>query len=349
MNLTRKIAAGFTVALVSLLVTGFSGSTNAQLATPGKPETTSFPVATVNDATYGSSVGLALENGYFKDEGLTVDLKIFATGVAQKEPLVAGQVPIGIASEQVWMTMRAAGAPISIIAKSGDLAETHQLIVSSKIEQPKDLEGKKIGYLKGSSLDAFYRGFCKEYGVDTTKVEALHMSQPEMVVTLLQGHVDAIFISGIFGPDAVKKGAAVGARLMHTAETSWITGKPVKKHLIPVTIVLMANDDFARKNPNTVAAFLRAVERATDDIRNNQQKAAQAIAKQTKIPLQDVLDSWKLASYRLSITPDLLKDLETDKIFLTSAGSIRGDVDIKAGINEGPLKAVLPQSVTWNR
>ena len=349
MKLVLKVSADLAAAVVSLLVIGFGSVANAQLIKPGKPEIASFSVASVPDATYGSAVLLALENGYFRDEGLTVDLKLFATGVAQKEPLVSGQIAVGVASAQVWMTMRAAGAPISVIARSTDNSPTHQLIVSSKVKQPKDLEGKKIGYIKGSSLDAFYGTFCKVYGVDTRKVEALHMSQPEMVVALLQGHVDAIFISGIFGPAAVKKGTGVGARLMHTAETSWLTGKPEKKRLMRISILLMANEDFARKNPNTLAAFLRGVARANDDIRNNRAQAANVVAKRTNVPVQDVLEAWSLADYLLDIAPDLLSDLESTREFLASVGSIRGEVDIKAGINERPLKAILPQNVTWSR
>jgi NitT/TauT family transport system substrate-binding protein len=349
MKLVRREFAGLLVTVATLLATGFGGLADAQPLKPGKPEVASFSIASVPDATYGSAVLLALENGYFRDEGLTVDLKLFATGVAQKEPLVSGQVAVGVASAQVWLTMRAAGAPISIIARSTDNSPTHQLIVSSKIKQPKDLEGKKIGYLKGTSLDAFYRTFCKVYGVDTRKVEALHMSQPEMVVALLQGHVDAIFISGTFGPAAVKKGAGVGARLMHTAENSWLTGKPEKKRLMRISILLMANEEFARKNPNTVAALLRAVARANDDIRNNPAKAAIVVAKRMNVPLQDVQEAWNLADYLLEITPELLSDLESTRDFLASVGSIRGEVDIKAGIDEKPLKAILPQNVTWSR
>ena len=348
MKVLRMLSA-LAVAIVAPVVAGSASPAHAQLLKPGKPEVSSISVASVPDATYGAAVVLALENGYFRDEGLTVDLKLFATGVAQKEPLVSGQIAVGVASVQVWSTMRAAGAPISVIARSTDVSQTHQLIVSSKIKQPKDLEGKKIGYLKGTSLEAFYRTFCKEYGVDTKKIEALHMSQPEMVVALFQDHVDAIFISGIFGPAAVKKGTNVGARLMHTAETSWISGKPETKRLMRVNILLMANDEFAKKNPNTLAAFLRGVARANDDIRNRRDKAAQVIAKRTNVPVQDVLDAWSLADYRLDLTPDLLKDMESDKAFLISVGSIRSDMDIKAGINDRPLKSILPQNVSWSR
>ena len=348
-NKMRAISIVFAVVAVMVFAQGMSAAANAEPAKAGKPEVTTLSVASVPDATYGSAVLLAVENGYFRDEGLTVDLKLFPTGVAQKEPLVSGQVAVGVASAQVWMTMRAAGAPISIIARSTDNSPTHQLIVSSNIRQPKDLEGKKVGYLKGTSLDAFYRTFCKAYGVDPGKVEAINMSQPEMVVALLQGHVDAIFISGIFGPEAVKKGGAVGARLMHTADTSWISGQPEKKRLMRISILLMANEDFARKNPNTVAAFLRAVARANDEIHNNSAKAANVVAKRMNVPVDDVLEAWKLADYLLEITPELLSDLESTKEFLTSVGSIRGEVDIKAGIDEKPLKAVLPQNVTWNR
>ena len=67
-----------------------------------------------------------------------------------------------------------------------------------------------------------YLSFCKTYGVDTNKVEALNISQPEMLTSFLQGQLDAIVVAGTVGPAAVKKGAAVGARLMHTAATSWI-------------------------------------------------------------------------------------------------------------------------------
>lgn len=350
MKPVHEIFVSLAAAVVLPLVIAFHGAANAQqpLKT-GKPEVSNVSVAAVTNPTFGGAIILAQDNGYFRDEGLNVDLKFFPTGVAQKEPLVSGQIAVGIAAVQVWMTMRAAGAPISVIARSTDVSQANQLIASSKIKQPKDLEGKKIGYIKGASVDAFYRRFCEEYGVDTRKVEALNMSEPEMVVSLVQGHVDAIFITGTLGPAAVRKGTDVGAHLMHTTETSWLTGKPEPKHLLRINILLMANEDFARKNPNTIAAFLRAVARANDDIRKDPDQAAQVVGKRTNIPAPDVREAFGLADYRLDITPELLQDMESDQRFLTAVGSIRGDVDIKAGINEGPLKAVLPQSVTWKR
>jgi ABC-type nitrate/sulfonate/bicarbonate transport system substrate-binding protein len=349
MRRVHRMLVSFVVAAVLTLVSGLDVAVNAQPLKTGKPEVTSFAVAAVTNPTFGASVIVAQDNGYFRDEGLNVDLKFFATGVAQKEPLVSGQIAVGVGSVQVWMTMRAAGAPISVIARSTDVSQANQLIVNNKIKQPKDLEGKKIGYLKGTSLDAFYRRFSDEYGVDTKKVEALNMSEPEMVASFLQGHVDAIFISGILGPATVKKGAEVGARLMHTTETSWLTGKPDAKRLLRINILLMANEEFARKNPNTMAAFLRAVARANDEIHKNREDAARVVAKRTNIPVPDVLEGFQLADYRLDITPELLSDMESDRQFLASVGSIRGEVDIKAGVDDAPLKAILPQSVTWKR
>jgi sulfonate transport system substrate-binding protein len=349
MTHAHRMFFGLVAAVVLTVASGFDVAVNAQPLKTGKPEVASFAVAAVTNPTFGASVMLAHDNGYFRDEGLNVELKFFATGVAQKEPLVSGQIAVGVGSVQVWMTMRAAGAPISVIGRSTDVSRANQLIVSSKIKQPKDLEGKKIGYLKGTSLDAFYRRFCEEYAVDTKKVEALNMSEPEMVASLLQGHVDAIFISGILGPATVKKGTGVGARLMHTTEASWLTGKPEPKHLLRINILLMANEEFAKKNPNTMAAFLRAVARANGDIHKNREEAARVIAKRTNIPVPDVLEAFDLADYRLDITPELLRDMESDRQFLASVGSIRGEVDIKAGINDAPLKAILPQSVTWKR
>jgi ABC-type nitrate/sulfonate/bicarbonate transport system substrate-binding protein len=170
-----------------------------------------------------------------------------------------------------------------------------------------------------------------------------------MVTSLLQGQLDAIFVAGPVGPEAVKRGASVGAWLMHTAATSWITGKPEKKRLVPGNVVLVANDEFSAKNPATLTAFLRGVEAANKEIHNNQEKSAQVISGRTKIAEQAVLDLWNLSSYNLDITPDLLKDLESDKSFLNSVGAIRGDVDIRAGIDEKPLKTVLPQNVSWTR
>jgi len=155
----HKTFIGLIAAVVVTLLSGADVGVNAEPLKTGKPEVTNLAVAGVTNPTFGASVILAQDNGYFRDEGLNVEVKFFATGVAQKEPLVSNQIAVGVGSTQVWMTMRAAGAPISVIARSTDVSQANQLIVDSKIKQPKDLEGKKIGYLKGTSLDAFYRKF----------------------------------------------------------------------------------------------------------------------------------------------------------------------------------------------
>jgi ABC-type nitrate/sulfonate/bicarbonate transport system substrate-binding protein len=83
------------------------------------------------------------DNGFFKDEGLDLQMIVVRAGQVGVASLMSGEVDaITHAGSALAATVR--GLPLKIISVDGD-RPSHQLLVVSTIRTPADLKGKSIG------------------------------------------------------------------------------------------------------------------------------------------------------------------------------------------------------------
>lgn len=358
-------AAGLLIALIMTAACGASpaatsptpiapasaaATATATATAAAKPETPNFVIAGVPDPQFGSALQIANELGYFKDEGLSPTLTIFPTGAAQKEAIVTNRAQIGLFSDFVWATIVAAGEKVSIVAQASELGDTIALVTSDRVKTPKDLEGKKVGVIKASILEAMFLSFADRYGVDAKKVEILNMQQPDMVAAIANRQIDGAVVSGPVGPQAVDAGKSVGARIIHTCNTSFLSASPQPAKLNNARTFYEVRNDFLSKNPNTVAAFLRAVRRASNYISASKDAAADVISRvNTGLTKPVILDTWSKSSYHLEISDEVVKGIQQNQAFQVKAGALSSAFDIPAYIDTTALKTVDPKLVTWTR
>jgi NitT/TauT family transport system substrate-binding protein len=83
------------------------------------------------------------ENGFFKDEGLDLEMLVIRAGQVGVASLMSGEVD-AITHAGTGLAAAIRGLPIKIISVDGD-RPSHELLVLPSIRSPADLKGKSIG------------------------------------------------------------------------------------------------------------------------------------------------------------------------------------------------------------
>ncbi|RLC49566.1 MAG: hypothetical protein DRZ79_05775, partial [Candidatus Cloacimonadota bacterium] len=176
------------VIVISLLVTSCSSNNNKLVIGLIKPSLNHLPF----------DFGL-LSGELFKDD---YKIKYFPSGWATNEALVAGKIDVAILPfTYIWSDV-AAGKEVKIISFLE--RESDGIIASQKIKNLSDLNGKKIGVLRASTLDIFAEMIAEKKQFNFTPV--YFRTPMEMAAALKTGEVDALsfYVPSIFNFDKDK-------------------------------------------------------------------------------------------------------------------------------------------------
>src|SRR6266566_2685760 len=189
----RRLIAS--AAVLALAVAGLAGDGHGQATQP-----VTFIVVNNLFSTPGY---VAAENGYWAKQGLNVNVKLTSSGRAVVQAVQAGDAQFGHAAFSTTIaSARASGNMLKgvmpyynagdYIAKAGGRAIIGRKDRGIDAANPKSMEGKKIGYLKGSTNDVYLRQWFKREKLDIGKSELVNVPVENMPITIVQGQVDAI-------------------------------------------------------------------------------------------------------------------------------------------------------------
>ncbi len=143
----------------------------------------------------------AVTEGYFKEEGLDVQLRTIKSGPEGNEALAANNIDVAFSILPSLVVARSQGVPndlVSIFGASLDSAEIkdHRIIVAkdSKLSTMKDLRGKKIavvGYPGRTSDVLELLDYLDRNGLKDKDVKLIGMPHADQVAALEAGTVDA--------------------------------------------------------------------------------------------------------------------------------------------------------------
>ncbi|MFF2885889.1 ABC transporter substrate-binding protein [Paenibacillus sp. NPDC057967] len=322
-----------------------SPSEPAATTEPSAPalETTSLSIGTARDTQLSPLIVIANEEGYFKEEGLEVKIELFAAGPDVTAALGSKSIQLGSSGDIPPIIAKASGLPIEIIAQQADISGVQTLVVNSdKIKTPADLNGKKVAYVPGTVSEAFFLRIVEKYGIDAKSVEPFKIGPTELMPAFQAGNIDAFVIWQPVALNGVKNG---GVALL-TGKESHVPGEEGPQQLISSYSVLIGHNDFVDKNPETVKAVLRALNKSVSFITASPDAAAAHIGKTLGQDAADIKTLIALNHYALNLTPELVGALETISQFLLDNEKIKEVPDFKTFIDTSHLKAVAPELVT---
>jgi NitT/TauT family transport system substrate-binding protein len=278
--------------------------------TPAPTQVTIRVGSTLNDSNVEAYY--ALENGFFKQAGLNVEMTAFSNGDAAAAALAAGSIDISVQPPMQIAQAVVRGLPFVVIAAgamNSVSAPAAWVCVSatSSIKTPKDLEGKIIALnsLKSSSENLLDAWLAKN-GVDSTKLRVSELPSAQMAPALERGTVDA---AELFEPAysiAMKRGtirmlgvptAAMSSNNEYL-QTAWYTTK-----------------QFAALNRDVVNKFAAVIYQTARWANTHQHDSALVLTKLSKAD-PEVVNTMNRARYAESLqVRDLLPELNNGAKF----------------------------------
>ncbi len=252
---------------------------------------------------------LAQDNGYFKAEGLSVDSVIAASGQASLTKSISGEADIAFSTYPPFFTAKSSGAAdMQLVADATSVNPKSNAIVTvpnSPVKTIFDLADKKIAITaKNTASDLLTRSVMQDHGVNFGKVKWVLIPLPNIAAALQQGEADAAYLPEPYITQAAKTAGAIPVIDINSGATQDF----------PLT-GYGATRKWVRDNPKTLAAFQRAMQRATHDALNDRAKVEPLLVRFAKID-EDTAKLLTLPGYgstldsrRLQRVPDLLLQL----------------------------------------
>lgn len=234
-------------------------------------------------------VFIAEKEGYFTDEGLEVSIEPPASPSATFPALATGEIDALSVSIQSGATVVANGQPFKLIAQQAVGAPNYTGVVSNQpdIKTGADLEGKKVGVqVEGAACDLGAKAVMKSQGVDPTKITWVELPRESHGAAMERGDIDAVCAAEPMITQL--KQEQPGTHLVVDS----LTG-PYDKILLDGYYM---RDDFVEENPETVAAFRRALAKGMKVAQADEAQLRATIVEMTGLPPELVkemaLPSW---------------------------------------------------------
>ncbi len=196
---------------------------------------------------------LAIQEGLFEEQGLTVEADVASGGAAQIAAAVAGDIDVVFSNYVSVLQAAEEGLPLRIVRENNRSGPQGIYVpAGSDITDPADLAGARIAINSlGNIQELTARAVLESHGVDLGSLTFVELPPPDMPAALSEGNVDAAWLVEPFLTQAEQNGIA-------TRVVSAFEG-PTEN--LPVA-GWAATAQFVQENPNTVAAFVRALDEA---------------------------------------------------------------------------------------
>lgn len=302
MRTTRRAALGATIgtALVPLAVPG--------LLRAAEVEQKAFEIIAVRDPQLGAQMAVADQFGLFKAEGIEPTIRWTQSAADTLTIMGGGSAHIGTGGSFTQVVFGGQKLPIKTITALADIAETQGFVLAPgvRLAHPRELEGKRLAFTQGNSQVVLLAKLADMFQFDASKITLVNMNQSEGVVAASKGDVH-----GLMGwqPNLFRL-VTMGGTLYCTGGTLYVTGqaqvmpddnKPLYNHS-----TLMATDEWIANKPNTLAALVRAIGKATDLINDERARAMTALQRVLRVDADALAVMVNANKYAIGISPSLI-------------------------------------------
>ena len=218
-----------------------------------------------------SSLWVAQEAGYFKREGLDVDLLYIGGGSLLIQSMISGDVPFAYGPSVPVINASLRGADFVLIGNTGN-SLVFSIMSRPEIRQPANLKGKKVGVTRlGGSTDWALEAALKQWGLERRDMTVIQTGgMPEGLAGLMAGVFDAVVLS----PPSNFKVAKAG---MHE-----LVDVGQLRIIFPNT-PLSTTQSFIKGNRDTALRFLRGFTQGLHRLRIDKEFSMKVLSKYTKV------------------------------------------------------------------
>lgn len=261
--------------------TAASVGTSAATVPAGTSAATAPAVGTAPDAlkvgldwtpnTNHTGLYVARDQGYYRDQGLAVEILQAQEGGTVEQLVAAGKLDFGISYQEAVTQARAESLPVvSVAAIIQHNTSGFAGRAAVGLKTPKDFEGKKYGSFGSPSERAVIQGLMECAGGDINKVEFVDIGSTDFFVATERGDIDFAWIfQGWTGMEAEERGIPLSTVLLNDL-------KCVPDYYTPV---LITNEQLIAQKPELVRRFVQATARGYQEAIVNPAQAAALLLK----------------------------------------------------------------------
>lgn len=273
---------------------------------------------------------VAAEQGYFKEEGLDVEIKPVVRGVLAVEAIVAGSMQFAEVSDVVLFSAIDKGIPLVAIgaASRGFTGKMVGKPSLGEIKSLADLKGKRIGIQVGTGVHGVFLMLLEQQGLSESDFQISNVRVTDMPTAMAsEGAFDAVL-----GWDPMMQ------RIVQAGNGMEIISAKQFQEMSEITypLLLVADKSYVAENRSTVQRFVNAYAKAHKWIRNNPDGALRIFSntvKESGSPLEeDIIKTMMFEVEKFTgvnfIASDE-KELSRTRDFLRKTGKISSAPDLK--------------------
>jgi len=257
---------------------------------------------------------IALEKGFFKEEGLEVEGKMFSSGREGLQALLAGQAQIQSVSETPIVHAIIQGNKVMTVATVSRHKEAKLIARRDHgISRPEDARGKKLATLPGTNSDYFMYEFFNKYKIAPGEVKIANMPPPEMVVAFAKGDIDGYFAWEphiYYGQQQLGKEAIV------------FPPGDLYKGFNTVNM----DPAFVKAHPEIVGKILKALLKGEDFLNQHPDEALAIVCNRLKVEPAVGKALWKETIYRVELDRDLPETMEKIGRWAKTKDNVSGEL-----------------------
>ncbi|MBA4418838.1 MAG: hypothetical protein C0392_13165 [Syntrophus sp. (in: bacteria)] len=269
-------------------------------------------------------VFVAAEKGYFKEQGITVEIINFNSALERDVAFTSGQISGYFGDILTCMVLRSNRIFIKVVSVVHNATKAQRmfgLVVAPKYigKDLKETVGVGIAVSSNTILDYLTTKFLAARGIPVSQAKMVEIKNiPIRMQMLASGQVPSAVLPEPLTTLAEMKGART---LMDDKGTGWSA------------TVLAFSDTLLARHPDKVKAFLRAIEKASEYINRNPEDVRPVMNRECRIPDQ-LKQSFMVPTFpKLALpTPRQVDDVSQ---WLYQKGTIKKEVPYAQMVADG--------------
>lgn len=324
MSKVIKVIIG--VVVIALIITGIFFIAKDRK----KSSSNTFKISVNSWVGYGPMY-LAQDKGFFKDEGLDVQITDMEDTAQRKAAMIKGDVDALGDTVDLLVLSRAEKVPSVTVLQVDESNGADGILTTNNISSIQDLKGKKVAAQKNFVGESFLMYLLKKNNISVNDVQIIDTESGAAGAAFVSGKVDAAVT---FEPWLSKaKERKDGKVLVSSADEPGV-----------IVDTVSVNETYLKNNPENVKKFMRAWFKALDYWKSNPDESNEIMSKYYNISasdFKDLITGVKWPTYQENLTYFGTKS-QSGKIYdvantfiqvFQEAGSIQNKPDMTKSIN----------------
>jgi sulfonate transport system substrate-binding protein len=303
-----KVNPGIWVAAVLILFTILPAVPGC-LSASGKP---AAPLEKVTIGTYSGEwsglIFIAEKKGYFAENGLDADVKLYESGPAAIKDLEARKLDIAGSAEFPFVSL-SVGMPDLRIMGAITRADTIQVIARKDrgLAMPLDLKGKEVGVVFQSNGDYYLGLFLLYNGMALPDIKRVNMSPQQITDNLTSGDIGAVII---WEPHVYNLLERLGEKVV-----TW----PAQQGQDFYWLVI-SREDVLKARPALGQKFFRAMVQAEAFAAEHPEEAQTIVAQRLNVSDTYIKYAWPKSKFEVSLPQALIIVMEDEARWMIRNG-----------------------------